>query len=1113
MVTRPRKVLSILLASTMIASMCILPTSVSAADIDVEGSETAALASHYKTNPSGKGAKKTITIDGDASDWSEDLLIAQGAAWDVANHWKGGHENCVLDTYALFGAWDDQNLYIGWQMVNTTDTWANPGDGPLSDGGRVLDVPLILALSLDEGSTSMSNKNTSGTAIWGQKMGLQFDTHVDRLLYMSGKPGLGKPSMFKAVDAQGNTDYDDGCVGFADGGIEYKMATTNICSKIIGLDGSESPNDVCDDSADWVDFKTKNHDTKYDSFYEIKIPLATLGITSSHIESNGVGAMLVATRGESALDCIPYDLSMVDNATGDYSADPSTSLEKEDTDVITATLARIGNSGGVVIPTSKPTSKPTTSPSNPTTATTATSAPSTGVTGTKSVTVAKGDTVTFTVKATSSTKKLTAYRMTTDYPSDAFSIDTSYSSDGVNTLGASSGQEVVNTGTAGKIQTAVLANSNYDISSAKALQTVKFKAKKAGTFKISYTMDEMLDTSSKDLATGGKVNSAITMSVSASVTQAVVPETGSATATFAQGDTVTVNVNLKSATKVYGFKTDLTYDSTMFTVKSVTFPNFSGGTTIANTDTAGKISTVGVGSPTKTFDFTTSKNLVRVTFTAKKAGTNSKIAYLMKEVIGLDAVNQFDETTGKSTVSTTTTSISAKTTTASTSLGSTSQSVKVSKGQVVTYTEKVKTSSKFNKYVTTVKYDTAAFGLYTAYSSDGVNTIKASQGGKEVVDTATAGTVKATLTAGTNSPYTASTATGIIIVKFTAKKAGTFTISSTLDSMTNDSGKAMTSSQVTVSSASSVVTPDTTKVAGVSKSIQVKQGEVIVYTVKAKTSVKFKSYKITTTYDSSAFDLYTNYSTDGVTTIKLNQGGTESVNTKTAGKVVLTATCASGTPYKATSATNLQIIKLKAKKAGTFTIGGTVNSMTNSSGTAMTSKDVTISNTGSVVIPFTESNSITVTKGQLVNYYVTVTLPNTGYDISGWTVDMYYDSDLFDVNKSFANSKGFAVGNAAVNYATGASSTSATLPGGKIATANFNTAGTVTILDANSSGLGLKGKTTKLVCIQLKAKKAGTGVLSYSVKNFVGTNGTTKYINAKYQAVNGATFKMTAQKK
>ena len=354
-----------------------------------DGSTTPAETGKYATNPNGKvGKKASITIDGDASDWSDDMLIAQGAAWDVANHWKGGHENCVLDTYSLYGAWDDDNLYIGWQMVNTTDTWARSGDGPLSDGGRVLDVPLILALSIDNNSTKMSNKNTSGNPIWGQKMGLEFTTHVDRLLYMSGKPGLGKPAMFSAVDEQGNTNYTDGMVDFKSGGIEYKMATTCITDSIIGLNSSDDPQDCYNDGADWVDYKTfqgsaGNHDTKYDSFYEIKIPLDTLGIDSSYLTNNGIGAMLVATRGESALDCIPHDPSMLDNVTGDYSADPSTSAEKDDVDNITVPFAKIGTLDSTD-PT-RPTTPTVTTTTKPTTVTTTTK-PTTVTTTTKPTT-------------------------------------------------------------------------------------------------------------------------------------------------------------------------------------------------------------------------------------------------------------------------------------------------------------------------------------------------------------------------------------------------------------------------------------------------------------------------------------------------------------------------------------------------------------------------------------------------------------------------------------------------------------------------------------------------------------------------------------------------------
>lgn len=355
-----KKFISIVLVLMMLMISVAATLSVSAS--------TGKLCDYYATNPDNKvGVKKTITIDGSFSDWSEDMLIAQGAAWDVANHYKGGHENCVLDTYALYGAWDNDNLYVAWQMVNTTDTWAREGDGPLSDGGRVLDVPLILALSVDPSSTSMSALNTDGGAIWGKLNTIKFDTHVDHLLYMSGKVGNGTPAMFTAVDSEGNTNYKEGCKLFASSGIEYKMAEGNMCSSIKGLNYSEDTSDVYDNNADWVDYKTFKgskgvHNTKYDSFYEIKIPLSTLGIDASYIEKNGIGAMLVATRGESALDCIPFDDAMLDNAKGEYGgANDNTSHEKDDVDVITSDLAKIGKTGSTQPTTPQPTTqKPTT---------------------------------------------------------------------------------------------------------------------------------------------------------------------------------------------------------------------------------------------------------------------------------------------------------------------------------------------------------------------------------------------------------------------------------------------------------------------------------------------------------------------------------------------------------------------------------------------------------------------------------------------------------------------------------------------------------------------------------------------------------------------------------
>ncbi|MBQ7386522.1 MAG: starch-binding protein [Ruminococcus sp.] len=435
---RSKRLLSLLLAVMLILTTVVSTTIVSTSAAGIDNS--ALVSDYYATNPNGQvGKQGSITIDGSFSDWTQDMLIAKGAAWDVANHYKGAHENCLLDTTALFAAWDSSNLYIGWQMVNTTDTWHREGDGSLSDGGRVLDVPLIVALRVDPSKTPMSNKNNTGGPIWGQKMGLTFETPVDHLLYMSGKPGLGTPALFTAVDAEGNTDYGAGCKNFTSAGIEYKMAEGNIMDTIMGLNYSEDPSDVTNPDADWVDYKTFTgsmgaHKTSYDSFYEIKIPLSVLGIDANYLTTNGIGAMVVATRGESALDCIPFDTTMLDNAMGEYGSDPSTSHEKDDEDVITVDLACIGK-GGVVNPpvdieTEPTTTAPvvTTAPTQPTTVKPVVTEPSEAITTATTPTEEPSDPIVIppvvTTVATEPSEVTTAAAPTVPVPTLDFGDDT-----------------------------------------------------------------------------------------------------------------------------------------------------------------------------------------------------------------------------------------------------------------------------------------------------------------------------------------------------------------------------------------------------------------------------------------------------------------------------------------------------------------------------------------------------------------------------------------------------------------------------------------------------------------------------------------------------------------
>lgn len=304
---------------------------------------------YYSTNANeAVGQVATITIDGEFNDWDDSMIISTGGANDVATAFKGGHENCVLDIYALYAAWDDNNLYIAWQMCNTTDVWAREGDGPLSDGGRVLDVPLAIALSVNPNSATLSGKIAGGDGIWGLCQRLQFTSHVDHLLLMSGKVGLGEPALFKAVDSEGNTNYSNGCLLFKNNGISYKMKegfqpshlwrqTTNAEEVSVVYDTTNYENLL---SADYTD---KAHDTKYDSFYEIKIPLSVLGINRTWLETYGIGCRVIATRGESGIDCMPHDPTVLDNVFDSYGADASTTHEKDDIDNFTYELASIGH--------------------------------------------------------------------------------------------------------------------------------------------------------------------------------------------------------------------------------------------------------------------------------------------------------------------------------------------------------------------------------------------------------------------------------------------------------------------------------------------------------------------------------------------------------------------------------------------------------------------------------------------------------------------------------------------------------------------------------------------------------------------------------------------------
>ncbi len=154
----------------------------------------------------------------------------------------------------------------------------------------------------------------------------------------------------------------------------------------------------------------------------------------------------------------------------------------------------------------------------------------------------------------------------------------------------------------------------------------------------------------------------------------------------------------------------------------------------------------------------------------------------------------------------------------------------------------------------------------------------------------------------------------------------------------------------------------------------------------------------------------------------------------------------------------------------------------------------------------TGSNTLYFNKGDVVTYCLELTVPANLTDISGWYLDIIYDRNILEVDKTFANGCGYACGDKAVDYATGLSSTKATLPGGTSTIANFNNNGAISICDMGPNGLKLLGKTTKLLCLRFKAIEKGSCTLSYRVKEILNFTALDSYVDNNYKLKNGITI-------
>lgn len=340
-----------------------------------DGHTTEAETGYYATNPDLQfGKNKTITVDGDVSDWDSSMIIAQGVANDDPRVYMPSamHEQ-PWDAYALYAAWDNENLYFMWEMANTTYIISPEDNFAASNEARPWrnSIPMYLALSIDPskqatGKAVGTNKDGStytNPFVWGcdggvaKDGGTSFTTHVDTLIAMDSNNSNGGASIFKAdtLDSDGTYmfNYDlrvpIGVRSFQaqdnQNGFKIKYANGTASDTLFGINspkGSRVLGDNTDSNSNWADFFDLGYKDSYGFIYEVAIPFSTLGIDKEYIETNGIGAMQILTYGTSGMDTLPHDPSMLDNADVEYSYDPSTSHEKEDIDNITVPLARVG---------------------------------------------------------------------------------------------------------------------------------------------------------------------------------------------------------------------------------------------------------------------------------------------------------------------------------------------------------------------------------------------------------------------------------------------------------------------------------------------------------------------------------------------------------------------------------------------------------------------------------------------------------------------------------------------------------------------------------------------------------------------------------------------------
>lgn len=306
---------------------------------------------YYSVNPNGQvgTANKSISLPATNSctetnalkNWDASDLIAQGVARDVCMAFKGVHERPVIDSYSIYAAWDNENLYLGVQTVYTVWDIGGEGKQPGESKPHNMDGRLVWGFDLDPNKKFDGYIN--GTyAIWNKEgdPGIKFDNGVDAMWVGSTKPGNGNPGFFTPTP-EGHASYDAPYLKASTVKYGYANGLLPSITEIWGYGDFSYDPELLKGNSGFVDLSGEI-DKSAHTFYEFAFPFSLLGIDRNYLENTGIGVQFIDVYGSSGVGGTPYDPAFFDNAKDSYSMDPSSSKEKEDEDILTYSPARVG---------------------------------------------------------------------------------------------------------------------------------------------------------------------------------------------------------------------------------------------------------------------------------------------------------------------------------------------------------------------------------------------------------------------------------------------------------------------------------------------------------------------------------------------------------------------------------------------------------------------------------------------------------------------------------------------------------------------------------------------------------------------------------------------------